>query len=300
MKRVAEQAVVFDCGGDRLVGILHAPEEPSDTALVVVVGGPQYRAGSHRQFVQLARAVAAGGHAVLRFDCRGMGDASGEPRPFEAIGDDIRAAIDTVQRHLPAVQRVVLWGLCDGASAALLYWDATRDARVQGLALANPWVRSEASLARTHVKHYYGRRLLQREFWARLVKGRVGAGALRDFVRSAVLSRMLPQPAVQAFQDRMACAWRTFDGQMLLLLSGDDYTAKEFLEYVRASAAWAGALARPTLHRVDIGNADHTFATRAARLQVEDGTVGWLARHFAPARDAATAVQRDIALMEQE
>ena len=44
------------------------------TAVLVVVGGPQVRAGSHRHFVQLARHLATHGHAVMRFDVRGMGD----------------------------------------------------------------------------------------------------------------------------------------------------------------------------------------------------------------------------------
>ena len=39
--------------------------------MVIVVGGPQYRAGSHRQFTLLARHIAAAGYPVLRFDARG-------------------------------------------------------------------------------------------------------------------------------------------------------------------------------------------------------------------------------------
>ena len=35
---------------------------------------------------------------------------------------------------------------------------ATRDPRVAGLALLNPWVRSDAGLARARVKHYYRQR----------------------------------------------------------------------------------------------------------------------------------------------
>ena len=48
-----------------------------------MVGGPQYRVGSHRQFTLMARAFAAAGYPVLRFDYRGIGDSEGESRGFE-------------------------------------------------------------------------------------------------------------------------------------------------------------------------------------------------------------------------
>ena len=63
-----ERPVQFSCGTDRLLGILHPGAPDSERGVLVVVGGPQYRVGSHRQFVLLARALAAAGIPVLRFD----------------------------------------------------------------------------------------------------------------------------------------------------------------------------------------------------------------------------------------
>lgn len=54
-----EHALLLPCGQDTLVGVLSLPDAPSNTAVVIVVGGPQYRVGSHRQFVLLARALYA-------------------------------------------------------------------------------------------------------------------------------------------------------------------------------------------------------------------------------------------------
>ena len=52
------------------------------------------------------------------------------------------------------------------------------------MALLNPWVRSEATLAKAHVKHYYVQRLLSKEFWAKLVSGGLAPiEALRTFAR---------------------------------------------------------------------------------------------------------------------
>ena len=67
-----EEALVFGCGGEALVGVLARPDAPAARGVLIVVGGPQYRAGSHRQFTHLARELARNGIASLRFDYRGM------------------------------------------------------------------------------------------------------------------------------------------------------------------------------------------------------------------------------------
>ncbi|MBK5930570.1 hydrolase 1, exosortase A system-associated [Halochromatium salexigens] len=168
-----ERALTFEVDGEQLLGILHpatAVAEPH-RGLLLVVGGPQYRVGSHRQFLLLARHLAAAGIPVFRFDYRGMGDSSGPQRDFEQIDEDIRAAIDRFQAESPGLREVVIWGLCDAASAALFY--AWQDPRVSGLVLLNPWVRTEEGLAKAYLKGYYLRRLLSRDFWTSLISGRV-------------------------------------------------------------------------------------------------------------------------------
>lgn len=276
-----EETALFSCAGDALLGILAKPEMPAETGMVVIVGGPQYRVGSHRQFVLLSRALAAAGCAVLRFDYRGMGDSTGAQRDFETVSADIAAAIGALQQRLPSIKQVVLWGLCDGASAALLYCHETHDPRVSGLCLLNPWVRSEASLAKTQVKHYYTQRLRQKEFWLKLLSGKVALGALGGFVQKFRLSAVRSSQLItekQVFQQRMAMAWHRFSGQILLLLSGEDYTAKEFLEHANTDAAWKNYSGRSNLLRHDIPDADHTFSSVAFRKLAEDITLGWLSK----------------------
>ncbi len=272
-----ERALTFDCRGDALFGVLSEPATPRETGVVVVVGGPQYRAGSHRQFVLLARALARQGFAVLRFDVRGMGDSAGAPRDFEALAEDISAAIGALTQQVPAVRQVVLWGLCDAASAALLHVDAARDPRVRGLVLLNPWVRSPESLARVQLKHYYWQRLTQRAFWSKLLSGGVGQAAWRDLLANLRARRAATPPAAQLpYQHRMARGWNAFDGDILLVLSGNDYTAKEFMDATQADPAWAGALRHPRLQRHDLPEADHTFTGRASQTRVDELTIGWL------------------------
>ena len=263
-----------------LTGILSVPESPGRLGVVIVVGGPQYRVGSHRQFVLLARSLARAGYATLRFDYRGMGDSSGEGRDFNSVTTDIAAAITLLQQAVPGVERIALWGLCDAASAALMYAGDTRDVRVCGLCLLNPWVRSEASLARAHVKHYYRDRLRQKAFWLKLIRGGVATAALKGLWRNM---RLMAGPASSTglaggvpFQLRMASAWKNFPSNILLLLSGQDYTAKEFLEHTGSDKGWSGLLARANVVRTDIADADHTFSSQHLRAQVEEATVSWL------------------------
>lgn len=281
-----EQAVTFACKQESLVGILAVPKTAaSSTGVIVIVGGPQYRVGSHRQFALLSRALAEAGYPVLRFDYRGMGDSTGEQRDFLQVTPDIAAAIDAMQRKLPAVKRVALWGLCDAASAALLYCHDTKDERVGGLCLLNPWVRSDASLARTHVKHYYTQRLIQKEFWAKLASGRVTVSALAGLWQNIRLmtgkSHVRIAARQQPFQQRMANAWGKFPGNIMILLSGADYAAKEFLEYASIDGAWSGMLGQRHIDRHDLADADHTFSNAVSRAQVAALTLNWLQRQTA-------------------
>jgi uncharacterized protein len=275
-----EQGVCIALGSDQLLGVHHLPRgKASSIGIVVVVGGPQYRAGSHRQFVQIARALAAAGHDVLRFDVRGMGDSTGAPRSFEHIGDDIAAAVDALFSRAAHIDRVVLWGLCDGASASLMYVHSHRDSRIAGLVLLNPWVRSEQTLARTQVRHYYGRRLLEPSFWRKLFSGQVACGALQELasavgksVRAAQDGRIAPT----TFQHKMGAGWDAMPGRLLLFLSGQDYTAKEFLELARTDSQWQRRLAEARVSSIHVQHTDHTFADQDARQSVEHGTVQWL------------------------
>jgi uncharacterized protein len=275
MGPAAPRPLVFACEGERLVGVLHPAD--GNVGVVIVVGGPQYRAGSHRHFVQVASAVAAAGRPVLRFDVRGMGDSSGQQCSFEQITPDIAAAIDALCTQQPQVRSVVLWALCDGASAALIYLHERADPRVAGLCLMNPWVRSEASQARTHVRHYYRRRLMSGDFWRKLLNGRVASAAVSEWWTQFKTARRDTPVTVPGFQARMLWGWQAFRGATLLILSGRDYTAAEFIEYTRDQPAWQAVLTRPSLQHMDMPHADHTFSRADDGLAVIRATVQWLA-----------------------
>ncbi|WP_018175015.1 MULTISPECIES: hydrolase 1, exosortase A system-associated [unclassified Thioalkalivibrio] len=283
-----ERAVVFRLGGEELLGILHPGAAGAARGVLIAVGGPQYRVGSHRQFLLLARDLAARGIPVFRFDFRGMGDASGAQRDYEEVHDDLRAAMDTFSAEVPGMREVVIWGLCGAASAALFY--AWRDPRVAGLVLANPWVRTDEGLARAYLKTYYLQRLVSRDFWSGALKGRFNPWAsLRSLGRmvGTVLGRGTgASPAATdegrvdvssaPLPDRMAEGWCRFRGPILLVLSGEDLTAAEFRDVASHAPAWDGLLRQPRVTLRELPDANHTFSRREWRDQVATWTHDWL------------------------
>ncbi|WP_019023425.1 MULTISPECIES: hydrolase 1, exosortase A system-associated [unclassified Thioalkalivibrio] len=283
-----ERAVVFRLGGDELLGILHPGAAGAARGVLIAVGGPQYRVGSHRQFLLLARDLAAQGIPVFRFDFRGMGDASGAQRDYEEVHDDLRAAMDTFSAEVPGMREVVIWGLCGAASAALFY--AWRDPRVAGLVLANPWVRTDEGLARAYLKTYYLQRLVSRNFWSGALKGRfnpwVSLRSLGRMVGTVVGRRAGASPAATdegradassaPLPDRMAEGWRRFRGPILLVLSGEDLTAAEFRDVASHAPAWDGLLQQPRVTLRELPDANHTFSHREWRDQVATWTHDWL------------------------
>ncbi len=276
-----ETPLLFQCDGKQLLGMLHLPQQPVRTGVVMVVGGPQYRVGSHRQFLLLSRFLAQHGVAVFRFDYRGMGDSEGEISSFEAVDDDIKAAIDTFLTHAPGVQRVMLWGLCDAASAALFY--AHQDRRVSHLLLLNPWVRTEAGQAKAYLRHYYLQRVMEKEFWQKLLSGkfdfRASLGSMLGFVRASRQREYIAAGAVEApassqkcrslpLPERMLEGLNSFDGAVCIVISGDDLTAAEFMDLVNSSKGWRKVLKKKQVGFKFLDEANHTFSTRQWRDQV--------------------------------
>ena len=285
---MAERAVVFSIRGVDTLGIIHPGV--AGVGVLIVVGGPQYRIGSHRQFLLLARALAAHGIPAMRFDSRGMGDSTdGGEASFLNVDEDIEAAIGAFLTHAKSVKRIVIWGLCDAASAALMY--AHQDPRVLALVLVNPWVRAPDTQARTFLRHYYSRRLRSPEFWRKVLGLRLDVAAalgdVKNFIATAARATPGTGPARAAgatppvrmeanYIDVMRNGLAAFDGPILLIMSGDDLTAAEFGDLLDLDPRWRALGVDKLSQRLDLVAANHTFSTAEWKRTVADATADFV------------------------
>ena len=286
-------ATKIPIGSKSLEAIAHHPQQPNGHGIVLVVGGPQYRVGSHRQFYELAESLVARGFLVVRFDCQGMGDSEGEFPGFEHLDENIAAAVNHLYKLQPSLQTTSLWGLCDAATAISFY--ASQDERIDKIILLNPWVRSDVGLAQARMTHYYSKRLLQGDFWKKLFSGRFNPGkaltGFSDNLRKVLLNRkalIVTSDTNSALKHRprrdleaplivqMQSALLAFQGKVLLVLSGRDLTAQEFEQQASAHPEFKEWLQRETVSIERFAQADHTFSRHQWKRALEDLSADWL------------------------
>ena len=273
-----ERPLVFDCDGDELLAVVHEGATGS-AGLICAAGGGQYRVGSHRLYVQIARYWAARGVTVMRFDQRGVGDSDGLFGGFESTLIDIEAAVRAFRETCPDVGNLYLLGLCDSAAAALMAAPMVSD--VTGLVLINPWVHSSNLEARTRLSRYYAGRLRSRDFWSKARRGELDIReSLRSFlgyVRKAGASARSGEEGTPHYVGRMRAALKAFSGEVLIVLSGQDLVAQQFRQLVAADSEWRDALDSPRVSIVNHETADHTFSYREHRELLQDSVLSWLA-----------------------
>ncbi len=151
-------------------------------------------AGWGRSTVKMARALAAEGIASLRFDTANVGDSQRVPgRPEQVLYHDtqtadVLAAIDFLESVKSGP--VMTAGRCSGAY--LGFQASLVDPRIRGNVSVNPAVfhwqegRSveEAVVKGTRSLDDYGRRMLNRDTFARVLKGEIDVrAALRNIAK---------------------------------------------------------------------------------------------------------------------
>ncbi len=153
-----EEAVQFGEAGS-LVGIVTGgPQAAADKPGVILLNpGIVHRAGPGGIYVKIARALAARGFTVLRFDFSGIGDSSVrlDNRRFEESSVDETQAAMSFLHATRGCDRFILMGGCSGAAVSLE--TVGLDRRAIGVIAINFPARAdeEESTGRRNDGHYY-------------------------------------------------------------------------------------------------------------------------------------------------
>jgi len=140
-----EKQITLRHEGLGLAATLHYPTNTDDSnndkkqVIIICHGFIGSRVGVDRLFVKTARALAAEGSYVLRFDYGGCGESTGDygALGFESMINQTRAAIDYVaEMDTIDPRRIVLLGHSLGGAVAIM--TAVRDRRVKRLVLWSP------------------------------------------------------------------------------------------------------------------------------------------------------------------
>jgi hypothetical protein len=142
MSALTRERIVRFGPDQSLMGILTTPREPRAGLphIVFINAGIVHRVGPNRLYVDMARALAALGFPVLRFDLSGLGDSQMVPTAASLADSavaDVRAAFDFLSSTRQATSFIVS-GLCLGANYSFLA--AFSDERVAGVLALDPTV----------------------------------------------------------------------------------------------------------------------------------------------------------------
>lgn len=193
---MSEEAVQFGKPGS-LVGIVTsvAPGNEDKPGVVLLNPGIVHRVGPGRIYVKIARALAAQGFTVLRFDFSGIGDSSvrQDNRRFEESSVDEACAAMSFLQSTRDINRFILLGGCSGAVVSLK--TAHADRRAIGAILINFPARAdeEHTIYRNDRHYYWNFALRSLKSWRKLLIGQ------SDYRK---IGRALAQEIKHKFVDR--------------------------------------------------------------------------------------------------
>ena len=272
-------------GPDRLFGILAEPaglqaeSERSQTAILMLNVGGNYRIGPGRIYVKMARSLAALGYRALRFDLGGIGDSrSGTDFSFDSLysrdsTSEVRAAIDCLAAK--GCNKFFLLGICSGSFVA--FQTALVDPRVTGQILMNSRLlewrdEKDAGSWQNSMQRYYKstdfyRRALSRpELYLRLLRGKVDVRGISKRFGEVVKARLqrtfneLTHRAPVVEDDPLAKVRRlAARGTHTLLIAGAQDDGRDYLEF-HFGKLGSRMQGNPHFKMVVVEESDHTFS----------------------------------------
>jgi len=274
-----------------LIGIVTHPENGSSSDLPAVIllnSGILHRVGPGRLYVKLARALAAQGFLVLRFDLSGIGDSrsSDEDISFE---ERTTTELDEAMRYLGTEyqsDKFILTGICSGAKIA--YETQCNDARIVGAAPINIYRLLDttddrlvsAVKNRSETRYLLQFSLLDPGSWLKLFSGRADyRGLLRKF---KLLLRKLVPAAKQEYPDtlRIKSDIRSItdrNARLLLIYSVTD----KGLDYARETLGdETDTWEESGRFRIEVIRANHIFSLPSSQRELIGLMVDWLNSAF--------------------
>jgi alpha-beta hydrolase superfamily lysophospholipase len=275
--------------GHSLFGVLAEPAElavldgRSETAILMLNVGGNYRIGPSRIYVKMARSLAAQGYRALRFDLAGLGDSRTETGFSNSTlysrdsTAEVRAAIDELVAK--GCKKFHLLGICSGSFVA--FQTALVDPRVTGQILMNSrlleWQEAgeggtwQTSMQRSYKSiDFYRRSLFHPQVYRRLLNGevdvngiakRVGAIVDARFKRAwgRLLRRASHEEGVLAQVKRLSTR-----GTDTLLIMGTEDDGRDYVEFHFGSRG-SRMQGNPHFRMVMVEESDHTFSGRASQ-----------------------------------
>lgn len=301
--------------GEKLLGILHTPEEPTPGGRRVGINllnpGLKCRVAPNRLYVKLARVLTERGFHVLRVDPAGIGDSEGE-LPEAAVADlwgeiqrgrfvpDALAMNDHFARAC-ALDDMILMGSCGGAITALLA--GVRDERVRALTLidlpvtlSSTKTMSEDYLAiieadasyRRRLSAYYLKGLFRPSSWLRFLTLKSDYRAIAKVI-ALKLRGVAPRPGADAPQDAapdvpnlnplVLPAFRDFvqrGGNVLFLCAERDTDTQLFEKGFREPNLQPGNPFEGACRVEKIREANHIYALEESQEALIGAIVSWL------------------------
>lgn len=194
---------------------------------------------------------------------------------YKFAGSSIFAAIDFLYKEIPLIKDVTLWSLCDGATASAAFAPQEQH-RISGMILCNPYLHSAAGQAQSIIKHYYAKRILEKDFWQKAMALRLN---LRDSLVSfgglvkqsqssngrAAAALHPDEYASEIHPDELVSGLVSFRRPIRFLLSTADLTARQFHDFCKRQKKLQKAFKarRYTIDFVDA--ADHTFSNSQSK-----------------------------------
>ena len=218
--------IAFPCAGQTLIGSID--EADGTTGLLIVSGGNEIRSGAHRGMALLAAALAAKSVPVFRYDRRGVGDSSGRNTGYTGARDDLVAAAIAFRTSAPQVTHIVGFGNCDAATTLALFG---RDAGIDAIVLANPWVvqHDDPLPPAAAIRARYAQRLRDPATWWRAITGGIDIGKAIRGLRKIAARQSEPQ----TLADEVVAAIRDWGDEARIVLAKGDATAITFADAAR-------------------------------------------------------------------